>query len=199
MYAELHSFARANDDRTVLTTLAGLGKLLNGTDTATVQIGLTMLTEANLIQVTPEGNRLSVRVLPVTEYHLNLFVEATPKNTLEKDAAATPAERPQFTYPLYNNIYAYCVGKGMPHALAIQIINLCGRLRNFLFEDFLKISSTAEGEHLRNLASGKFNSPSNGAPHHGRLLLYKLKDDCDHRRKRPPFCPSGCPRDYRRP
>ena len=69
LYAELHSFARANDDRTVLTTLAGLGKLLNGTDTATVQIGLTMLTEANLIQVTPEGNRLSVRVLPVTEDH----------------------------------------------------------------------------------------------------------------------------------
>ena len=173
LFSELCSFARAND--TVSTTVAGLGKLLNGTDRTTIQVGLAMLTEANLIQATPSGNRLSVRVLPVTEGHLNLFVEATPKKTLEKTGAATPAERPHFTYPLYNNIYAYCLAKGMPHALTIQIINLCGQLRNFLFEDFLEISNTAEGEHLRNLASGRFNSPGNGTTHHGRLLLYKLK------------------------
>jgi hypothetical protein len=176
LYAELCSFARTNNDSTVLTTLAGLGKLLSGTDETTVKVGLVTLASANLIEVSPDGNRLSVRVLPVTEKHLDLFVEAArTKRTLPENGSATPAERFQFTYPFYNSIYSYCVGKGMPHAVAIQIIDLCGELRNLLFEDFLEIANTAEGEHLRNLASGRFNLPNNGTPHHGRLLLYKLK------------------------
>ncbi len=170
LYAELYSFSKANNP--VLTTLAGLGKLLNGTDETTVRSGLDLLAAADLLHVGRQGNRLAVKVNAITEKHLDLFSEAPQARQGSNPTA--PPQRPEFTRPIYENVYSFSVGKGIPHEIALEITQLYGRFPDIEFEEFVRMADIAAREHHYSRKTGRSN-----VSHCGFLLRYKLKDVLD--------------------
>jgi hypothetical protein len=168
VYAELRSFSKGGTTR---TTITGLGTLLNGLDEATVRTALDILQDANLIRWTERPRGITAKLLPVTDAQAALFSKKPEAPVLPKALPAEPA-RPSFPHPDYEAVYDHCLASGIPHDLALEIVPLTA---NLFVDEFLKMSARASKEHIRNCRKGRFHVKDGELPHHGRLLLHKLK------------------------
>jgi hypothetical protein len=180
VYAELRSFGRRGS---ATITIRGLSTLLNGMNETTIRSALTMLKTAGLLQVAEDSGRLRVTLLPLMKNHLALFIPRVQKETVDSGTRPDEPTTPTFTLPEYASAYTRCLDLQIPQALAIRITELCGRFPDFCYDDFVKLTRTAEQEHLRNCLNGRFNVRE--TPHCGHLLLYKVKCllDLDQRRR----------------
>jgi len=117
---------------------------------------------------------MNVIVSPIAEVQGELFAKATTDHVPAK-AHAEPG-RLEFSDALYEAIYTSCLNKGIPAALAIEITKVSGKFPDLYYDDFIRISNIAEREHYRNCMAGRFSAPDGDLPHHGRLLLHKLRE-----------------------
>ena len=166
LYSELYSFGRRNQNCVKATSLNHMNKLLNGLDAGTIQAGLDLLKAADLIVVVPNGNRMRVNLMPLTDKHGDLF--AVMDEFEEKQAVVAPAE---LNDSGNEAICSFCVSQGIPQNLAVEIAELCNRVPSFCADNFLKMAYRAEHEHLNNRVRGRAN-----ARHCGFLLRHKLRD-----------------------
>ena len=173
VYSVLQSLGRSKNNRVQGTSATHLSRLLSGLDEGAIRTGLDLLQQAGLIQITRTGRRMNVIVTPIAEVHGELFAKA---DDVPAKAPAAGLGKLEFSDTLYESIYTTCLDKGIPATLAIAITKVSGKFPDLYYDDFLRISNIAEREHYRNCMAGRFGAPDGDLPHHGRLLLHKLRE-----------------------
>ena len=150
-------------------------------DEGTIRTALDILRDANLIRWATDGSmRIVAKLLPVTDVQAALFLKKTEIPVTNDTESNAPGQL-EFTHPDYETAYRRCIDGGIPHALALEIVGLT---KGLFIDEFLTLDARTVTEHLRNCRTGRYATKDGEVPHHGWLLLHKLKQI--HRTRRLP-------------